>query len=103
MKKYAIGLLLCAVTGYASAGNDYSKTVGRIGIQGNNAYFTLKEGLSTNCQFGVVYMNITTDFGKLAYANVLSAKATSTKLIWVSYDQVVSGGQCILNTAEMAD
>jgi hypothetical protein len=103
MKKYAIGLLLCTATTGALAGDDYGKTVGRIGVQGNNAYFTLKEGLSTNCQYGVVYINITTDPGRLAYANVLAAKTANTKLSWVAYSQANLGGQCMLYTAEMAE
>lgn len=103
MNKYAIGLLLCAATGCAIAGDDYGKTAGRIGVQGNTAYFSLKEGLSTNCRYGIVYIDITNDSGRLAYANILSSKATSSKLSWVGYTQTISGGQCVLTTAEIAE
>jgi len=103
MKKYAIGLLLFAATGHAIAIDEFSKTVGRMGIQGNNAYFSLKEGLSTNCRYGIIYIDITTDSGKLSYTNVLSSKATSSKLSWISYTQANSGDPCMLYTAEMAE
>lgn len=103
MNKYIIGLFLFGAAWSAVAGDDYGKTVGRIGVQGNTAYFSLKEGLNTNCRYGIVYIDITTDFGRLAYANILSSKATSSKLSWVGYTQTTSGGQCILSTAEIAE
>jgi hypothetical protein len=102
MKPYIAILLLSTLAGNANAIQDVNKSIGRLGVQGNTAYFTLKEGFSTNCLYGVIYMNITTDFGKLAYANILSAKAAGTKLSWITYDQT-AGGQCLLSTVEAAE
>ena len=82
--------------------SDTNRTISRLGVQGSNAYFGVKEGFSVACRWGNVYVDITTDFGKAAYANLLAAKASGRVLSRVDYNQTVSA-DCTLAIVEIAD
>jgi len=102
--KLKINLLIaCLVPCVAIAAEDANRTVDRVGVQGNNAYFTAKEGFSQNCQWASIYLDISTSFGKAAYSNILAAKTSGKKLSRVAYDQATSGGSCTLSLVEMKD
>ena len=103
MKKYVASLLLCSLAGTAMAIDDYSKSVNKLGVQSGVAYFGIKEGFGVNCKYEIIYIDITTDFGRLAYSNILSAKAAGLKLSWVNYTQASLGGICSLNLVEVGE
>jgi hypothetical protein len=57
------------------------------------------EGFSLNC--GLVYINITNDFGKAAYSNVLAAKTSGKKLSRIDFEQ--TNGTCYVSLVEVAN
>lgn len=99
-----IKYLLCVVmlgvaAGNTNAGSDGNKTINNLGIQASTSYyFSVKEGLSTNCLFGVIYVPIN-EFGKGAYSLLLLAKASDRK-IGFDYSQD-PGGACFLNKLDL--
>lgn len=94
-------LLIAATAADASATTDLTKTVDKLGVQGANAYFSTVEGLSLSCEWGDVYItDITSDFGKTAYATLLTAKATGRKLSRIDYVQN-SDTTCSLQLVEI--
>ena len=91
--------LLGAIAINAYAGHDGNKTINNLGIQASTSYyFSVKEGLSTNCLFGVIYVPIN-EFGKGAYSLLLLAKASDRK-IGFDYSQD-PGGACFLNKLDL--
>lgn len=103
----SVGLFTIAssVPAYAQSQpqTDYNRTIGHLGVQGSNAYFDVKEGFTLNCEWGMVYMDITTDPGKAAYAELLAAKLAGKQLSRVAYTQASSGGMCTLALVEIQD
>ena len=79
---------------------DDNRTVDHLGVQVTNAYFSVVEGFSVNCQYGNVYFAITSDGGKVSYANILAAKLSGRKLTRLQYSQPSSGGLCTLSLVE---
>lgn len=83
-----------------NAGGDSNKTINTLGIQDGMAYFfSLKEGLSTNCLYGVVYAPSNNDFGKGAFSLLLLAKSSERK-ISIEYNQD-SSGICFLKRVDL--
>lgn len=107
MKKMLFGIVCLITSGNSFATSDYSKTVGQLGVQGitpAQAYFTVKEGLTLTCQYGDIYVDLTTDFGRAAYAELLAARTQGRILSRIDYTQ--SGGpgsQCTLLLVEVQD
>lgn len=99
MKKYlSIGAILLSAN--VIAGSDLNKTIDHLGVQANTSfYFSVKEGLSTNCLFSVIYVPMSNDFGKGAYSMLLLAKATG-KQIGVDYTQDANGA-CTLQKIDI--
>lgn len=102
MQKYLV-LLLMACCGSAIAVTETNKTIDRLGVQGGNAYFDVKESLTLTCAWGNIYLDITTDFGKAAYSNLLAAKSSGRILSRIDYSQTTAGGQCNLDLVEVKD
>ena len=100
-KLFSVVFILISASSFATTEN--LKSVDRLGVQGDNAYFTVKEGFSQNCKWGNIYLNISTHFGKAAYANILSAKASGKKLSRIDYSQSADGEQCNLSLVEVRD
>lgn len=101
MKSKAMLALLLATAYSASAlATDYDKYVDRLGIQGNSGYFSVKDTLSLSCKFDVVYVDLTNDFGKAAYASLLAAQTSGKKLSRLDYSQTVPGEMCMLTLLE---
>lgn len=93
---------VCAIVMFseAYAQIDYDKTVDRLGIQGAQAYFSVSEGLSLNCLYGNIYLSLSSPEGRVAYAQILSAKLAGKKLSRVDYEQSADS-QCSLSLVEM--
>ena len=94
MKLYLplLGLALLS-SGVIAQTTDSSKTINQLGLQNSSpavAYFGAVEGFTLNCEFGVIYTDITTSFGQAAYANLLAAKISGRMLSRITYTQ--SGG-----------
>ncbi len=101
----ALLLTLASVTAFAQT--DYGKTINQLGVQaggtsGSTAYFSAVEGLSLYCQFGVVYVDLSTDWGKGALAQLIAAKNTGRTLSRIDYVQPGgSGTVCNLTLVEV--
>lgn len=102
------GLALAMTCSSALAQTDNSKTVNLLGVQGSGTgaqvYFSVVEGLTLSCAFNNIYVDITTDFGKGAYAQLLEAKSTGRQLSRIDYTQSGgAGSECILSLVEVAN
>jgi hypothetical protein len=106
--KWAAPILALVSTG-AFATTDWNKTVDRLGTQlatngtGSWAYFNLKEGFSVNCPGGFAYVDITTDFGRAAFASLLAARSSGRLLSRIDYGPTGTGGNCIVSIVEVED
>jgi hypothetical protein len=84
---------------------DSSKTINQLGLQSSSpalAYFGAVEGFTLNCEFGLIYTDITTTFGQAAYANLLAAKIAGRMLSRITYTQPGgSGTVCTLTLVEV--
>lgn len=84
----------------AFAATDYNRQVERIGVQGSTAYFSVKEALSNNCKFDVVYVSLTNEFGKASFASLLAAQLPGKKISRLEYSQPSPGDTCTLTLLE---
>ena len=90
-------LILCT---NVFAASDSNVTVTALGVQGNNMYVYTSPAPTGGCLYNVIYLDITTDFGKTAYAAVLVAKMKAKPLTRIDYDKAASG-VCTLTLVEM--
>lgn len=64
-----------------------TKTIGTVGAHGNNiAYFNFVEGFKATTLFSVVYIDLTTEWGKAAFQIVMEAKKSGKKIGRVIYN-----------------
>lgn len=104
MKILKIALLASILFSTKSMANqDLNKFVGRLGVHGGNAYFSVKGGLSTPCKYDIIYSPINTDSGKAAYSALLLAKSTKTELARIDYSFDSSTELCTLNLVELKE
>jgi hypothetical protein len=87
----------------AYANQDLNKSVGRLGVQNDNAFFSVKEGLSTPCKFGIIYSPINTDSGKASYSALLLAKSSKTVLNRIIYNFDTNTELCNLTLVELKE
>jgi hypothetical protein len=80
---------------------DHDKTVKKLGVQSSVAYFNFNEGMSLNCLYGLIYFEITTDFGQAAYSTLLSAKISGRELSRIDYSQFAEGEKCTASLVEL--
>lgn len=86
----------------AHAQIDFNKTINLLGVQGSNAYFSAIEGLTLNCDFGIILADLTTVGGRAAYAQLLAAKFTASSLSRIDYVQPGGSGTiCQLQLVEV--
>lgn len=100
---------LIAASGPAFAASDFSKTINQLGVESSptapiaSAYFNVDGGFTvTSCAYGNVYVDITTDFGRGALAQLLAAKNDGRQLSRIDYTQD-SSGICWLSLVEVAN
>ncbi|WP_369933118.1 hypothetical protein [Xanthomonas tesorieronis] len=84
----------------AAAVTETDKLVDRVGVQSSTVYFSIKDNLSVNCRFDIVYFSLSDDFGKAAYANILAAQTAGKKLSRFEYWQSAPGETCTLSLVE---
>ena len=101
--KFVILYLAIFISIPAQAVMDNNKHIKRLGVQGNHAYFDFVEDMSLNCKWGAIYFNISTDFGKAAYSNILAAKSAGKKLSRIDYTQAADGETCTLSLVEVTE
>lgn len=93
----------------AFAQTDTQKTVYQLGVElgaggaPDNAYFSVNGGFSASCPYGVVYIDMTTEFGRAAYAQLLAAKNTGQELSRIDYSPGGSLGLCWLSLIEVSN
>jgi hypothetical protein len=85
-----------------------SKTINLLGVQGSGTgaqvYFSVVEGFSLDCAFSNIYVDITTDFGRGAYAQLLVAKNSGRQLSRIDYTQTGGPGtECVLSLVEVGN
>lgn len=92
-------------TAHATDANQFNVTIETIGLQSaTNAYFRINETLTLNCSNLLMYMDLSTVFGRAAYSQLLAAKLTNSPLSHIYYTQPgASGTQCFLGLVELQD
>jgi len=108
MKTSLVISILTSVSTSAFATTDWIRTVVRLGTQLVNgtaswAYFNVKEGFSLTCPGGFAYLDIATDFGKAAFANLLAARSSGRQLSRIDYSQASTGANCVVSIVEVED
>jgi hypothetical protein len=84
----------------AFADTETNKTIDRIGVSGNLAYFTTVEGFAAPCASAAMQIDLGTPAGRALYATVLTAKATNRKLSRIDFSVDAGSGACIVTLAE---
>ena len=96
--------LLCLTLVFSlqvNASIDTNKKVNVIGVSGEQAHFSVKEGLSETCKWNMIYFSITSDFGKMSYATLLSAQATNKPLYRIVYSKNPTSELCTMSLIEI--
>lgn len=86
--------LLCSTeAGFAAPVDEsgISKTVDMMAVQGEMAYFSLKEGFLQPQMYNVCYFDLTTNAGRIAYSTLLAFKTADLKITRIVYDTVADG------------
>ena len=100
----SVGIALLSASAIAQT-TDNNKTINQLGLQSSSpalAYFGAVEGLTLNCEYGLIYTDITTTFGQAAYASLLAAKISGRMLSTIRYTQPGgSGTACTLILVEI--
>lgn len=79
-----------------------NKVIDRLGVQINgHAYFSVDGGFALNCEWGNVYVDVTSVSGRAAYAELLVAKAAGKQLSRIDYTQASPGNMCTLSLVEI--
>lgn len=92
MKRIVIALLLSIMMSSSVAfaaqveESGITKTIGTVGAHGNIAYFNFVEGFKTNTLYSVVYIDLSTDWGKAAFQIVMDAKKNGIKIGRIIYN-----------------
>jgi hypothetical protein len=101
-RRLASGLALLIACSSALATTDAPRTIDRLGSQGSLVYFTVVEGLSLACAANAIYLDITTDAGRAAFAELLVAKNSGRQLSRIDYTQSGAPGTvCVLDLVEI--
>jgi hypothetical protein len=85
---------------HAFAETETNKTIDRVGVSGNLAYFTAVEGFAAACNAGAMQVDLGTPAGRALYAMVLTAKATNRKLSRIDFSVDAATGACVVTLAE---
>jgi hypothetical protein len=97
----AIFLLTASVGSVAAwADTETNKTIDRVGVSGNLAYFTAVEGFAAACDSEAMQVDLGTPAGRALYATVLTAKATNRKLSRIDFSVDAATGACVVTLAE---
>jgi hypothetical protein len=80
-------LLLVLIASPSFAETERNKTVGGVGAQQNISYVWFEEDLNLNCRYNIVYIENDSNFGKMAYSTLLTAKSANKKIVRIDYYQ----------------
>lgn len=75
----------------AQATQQFGLTVVNVGVQPDHMYVRFATPLTDNCYAGVLYITVTTDYGKAAYSLLLTARATNRIVSRVDYSKGTDG------------
>lgn len=99
LKVFAAASLLVMVPIAAKADTtDYNMTLTRIGVQSGSAYMFFASPPSQTCNFGAIYIDLSTDSGKAMYSLALTAKVSKTPFYRIAYS--VANGYCTATLIE---
>lgn len=91
---------LCIPSAPALATIEYNKTIAHVGTQGNNGYVIFSVVPTAGCNFGGIYLNLTTDGGKASYSLLLTAYASNRLISRIDYTKGPDG-TCTVDLVEM--
>lgn len=102
-RRAAIGLLgiglIATAYGQSTYFIEYSKTVAKVGAEGNFYYATFAESVGQNCQYGVLF--IASD-RKGLYTQLLAAKLSGKRISRLDYSQPDGNGKdCKIELVEI--
>ena len=101
-KKISLLLFVTIFSTNVLAVIDTNKMVNIVGVSATNkAHFSVDGNFSVACKYNVVYVPISSEFGKTAYSTLLTAKATKTKLYRISYTIDSTTEICTLGLIEI--
>ena len=101
MRKLSILALVAMMSTKVFAVTEFNKTLTRIGNQtGNLAYLYVSPAPGQNCKFDVLYLNISTTFGKTSYATMLAAKIENRPISRVDYKKQADK-RCFISLIEL--
>jgi len=100
---FAATVMVAGATAPAFAAQDEAnRNLDRLGVQDAGvAFFSLKEGLSLPCPYGVIYVKIDTAVGRTLFASLLAAKHAGRTLSRLVYDQGTDG-MCYAHLVEVS-
>jgi hypothetical protein len=75
-------------------------TIDRVGVQFTNLYVRFTTSLTLSCNWGALYLDITTDKGKAILSVLLTARAAGIQLSRVDYTMDGSG-LCTIDLVEI--
>jgi hypothetical protein len=92
--------LLAMTPAPVGATSEYNKAISHVGAQGTNGYVIFAAPPTAGCNWGNVYLNITTDSGRAYYALLLSAYASNRPISRIDYTRAADG-TCTVDLVEM--
>lgn len=92
--------IVALVSGPAMATTEYNKAIGHVGAQGGNGYVTFSVAPTAGCNWGNVYLDITTDQGKACFSVLLTAYSSNRPISRIDYTKATDG-TCTVDLVEM--
>lgn len=83
--------ILILIAQPAQAIQQFGLTVANVGVQPDQMYVRFTSPLTDNCIAGVLYLTVTTDYGKAAYSLLLTARASNKVVSRVDYTRGADG------------
>ena len=102
-------IVLCGLVGMmpAFAVTQSNMTINMLGVNtatSGKAYVGFVEPLSITCSYDLVYISLSTDGGKAAYATLLSAKMSDKKISRIDYAiDPANGVACLASIIAVQD
>lgn len=91
---FLVLFFLASLNSYGAT--DTNVTITTFGVQSSSAYFAISPAPSSPCLYGILYVDLSSAYGKYLYAMLLSAKSSDLPLTRVDYFADGSG-VCFVN------
>lgn len=97
---FVTALFTASLPAPASATTQNFVTIDRVGVQFTNLYVRFTTALTLSCNWGALYLDITTDKGKAILSVLLTARAAGIQLSRVDY-AMDGSGLCTIDLVEI--